>query len=69
MKKCACGSVDFELRVPTSGVWISCVRSVGETEYVTVWSSQDELTSGRQPKFIRCMECGKRAPNPYFVKG
>ena len=63
MKPCTCGSVHFRKMMPVSGAWDCLMKLRDDGELRQEESSTDSINN-REPKTIRCADCGKRYPNP-----
>jgi hypothetical protein len=64
---CKCGSTDFERNLRCVGTWKEFI-TVKDGIVTHQEATTDDLKLGKQPKTIRCIECGKRCPNPDFKK-
>lgn len=65
LKKCSCGSSVFIKKSPVAGYWLTYF-TIQEDGEVLIEGNGDNVKTIRQPKFIRCEECGKKYPNPDF---
>lgn len=63
--KCSCGSQLFYRAYPARGVWTQTVDTVSGS-VVVIDSHTDGIRSSREPKTMKCTDCGKRIPNPDF---
>ena len=62
---CQCGSIVFERKYASRGVWTQFVElKNGKAEAFE--SETDGLKLYGEPKFMRCVDCKRRFPNPDF---
>lgn len=62
--KCACGSEYFRRYYPARGTWEQLVKANDNGGVTVEESFTDNLRNGREPKWMRCAECGKKIRNP-----
>ena len=65
LKPCACGGRTFTKRTPVRGIY-STFLTLQEDGTINIEGDGDGIRDIRQPKTIRCDECGKRHPNPDY---
>jgi len=56
----------FTRKYPARGIWEQTVESNDKGGVDVVDSFTDGLRSVREPKYMKCAECGKRVLNPSF---
>ena len=61
-EKCEHQMIDVRHRV--HGFWEELVHRTGEIE----WTNTDKMIHAPQPKTGTCSDCGKRVPNPLYIK-
>jgi hypothetical protein len=62
--KCQCGGQEFLHKQFTKGYWVSILRRQSDGTFDTE-SSTDEMKSGKEPRRVMCLSCGKYHPNPF----
>lgn len=64
--KCKCGSELFTRNYLARGVWRQLVRSNHSGGVDVDDSNLDGLRSVKEPKYMKCCDCGTRVLNPDF---
>lgn len=59
---CSCGSKLFQKSLRTGGWWRQLVDENGEV----VETNLDSVRFGKEPKTVKCAECGKANHNPSY---
>ncbi len=62
--KCKCGSISFWRNYAVRGTWEQYVESNDRGGVYVVGGTTEGLKNVREPKYMRCTECGKRVVNP-----
>lgn len=61
---CSCGSKTFFRFFPARGAWQQGLTSQPDGTMRLDEIFTDGIQYGRQPKTIKCSDCGRRHPNP-----
>lgn len=64
MVRCGCGSVLFRRNYRAGGWWEQLVQGNAKGGVTVEESFTDGVRLGREPKTMKCAECGKRIANP-----
>jgi len=62
--RCVCGSTLFRRNYRAGGWWEQLVEANREGGVTVTDSFTDNIRQGREPKTMKCAECGKRIANP-----
>jgi len=62
--RCECGSTRFVRMYSVRGKWEEWVTSNASGGVDVCESTTDNLEQGAEPRFMKCLECGRNARNP-----